>query len=180
MSIAETGQGMSLAARPLIITGVLLLIVLSMVIPLPAGLLDVGIALSIATATLILVMASLVDKPTDFQAFPVLLLMSLLLRLSLNISSTRLILTHGQNGPSAAGHVIEGFAEQYPGVRIEVIYRRTIPSLRLLTEAGAPKVDIIMSSSPTFFNTLDKAGLPGRDRERFLSSTRKFDRLIRV
>ena len=115
MSIAETGQGMSLAARPLIITSVLLLIVLSMVIPLPAGLLDVGIALSIATATLILVMASLVDKPTDFQAFPVLLLMSLLLRLSLNISSTRLILTHGQNGPSAAGHVIEGFAEFVAG-----------------------------------------------------------------
>ena len=115
MSIAETGSGMGLATRPLIITGVLLLIVLSMVIPLPAALLDVGIALSIATATLILVMASLVDKPTDFQAFPVLLLMSLLIRLSLNISSTRLILTHGQSGPSAAGQVIQGFAEFVAG-----------------------------------------------------------------
>ncbi|CAM3237755.1 flagellar biosynthesis protein FlhA [Paracoccus aminovorans] len=115
MSIAETGQGMALATRPLVITGVLVLIVLSMVIPLPAGLLDMGIALSIATATLILVMASLVDKPTDFQAFPVLLLMSLLIRLSLNISSTRLILTHGHNGPSAAGHVIQGFAEFVAG-----------------------------------------------------------------
>ncbi|MCG6220757.1 ABC transporter substrate-binding protein, partial [Vibrio diabolicus] len=48
---------------------------------------------------------------------------------------------------------------QYPGIRVEVIYRRTIPSLRLLTEAEAPSVDIIMSSSPTFFNTLDKEGL---------------------
>lgn len=115
MSIAETGPGPTFAARPLIITCVLVLIVLSMVIPLPAGLLDVGIALSIASATLILVMASLVDKPTDFQAFPVLLLMSLLIRLSLNISSTRLILTHGQNGPSAAGHVIQGFAEFVAG-----------------------------------------------------------------
>lgn len=55
--------------------------------------------------------------------------------------------------------VIDGFAEQYPEIRVEVIYRRTIPSLRLLTEAEAPPVDIIMSSSPTFFNTLDKAGL---------------------
>lgn len=115
MSIAETGQGAALATRPLIITGVLVLIVLSMVIPMPATLLDMGIALSIATATLILVMASLVEKPTDFQAFPVLLLVSLLIRLSLNISSTRLILTHGQNGPSAAGHVIEGFAEFVAG-----------------------------------------------------------------
>ncbi|SSY52664.1 Fe3+ ABC transporter periplasmic protein [Aeromonas hydrophila] len=67
------------------------------------------------------------------------------------------VLTSFSEAPVKA--VIEGFAEQYPGVRIEVIYRRTIPSLRLLTEAGAPKVDIIMSSSPTFFNTLDKAGL---------------------
>jgi phosphoglycerate transport regulatory protein PgtC len=55
--------------------------------------------------------------------------------------------------------VIDGFAEQYPEIRVEVIYRRTTPSLRLLTEADAPPVDIIMSSSPTFFNTLDKAGL---------------------
>lgn len=55
--------------------------------------------------------------------------------------------------------VIDGFVQQYPGIRVEVIYRRTIPSLRLLTEAEAPSVDIIMSSSPTFFNTLDKEGL---------------------
>jgi len=103
------------AARPLIATGVLLLIVLSMVIPLPAGLLDLGIALSIASATLILVMASLVEKPTDFQAFPVLLLVSLLMRLSLNISSTRLILTDGQKGEAAAGHVIKAFAEFVAG-----------------------------------------------------------------
>ncbi|WP_347267342.1 flagellar biosynthesis protein FlhA [Paracoccus sp. (in: a-proteobacteria)] len=115
MSGAEATSDTSLALRPLAIAGLLVLIVLSMVIPLPAGLLDLGIALSISTATLILVMASLVEKPTDFQAFPVLLLVSLLIRLSLNISSTRLILTHGQNGPSAAGHVIEGFAEFVAG-----------------------------------------------------------------
>ena len=65
-------------ARPLIITGGLVVIVLSMVLPMPAAVLDVGIAFSIATATLILVMASLVERPTDFQAFPVLLLVSLL------------------------------------------------------------------------------------------------------
>ena len=115
MSVAEPASGPGLSARPLAITGILVLIVLSMVIPIPAAALDVGIALSIATATLILVMASLVERPTDFQAFPVLLLVSLLIRLSLNISSTRLILTNGQNGPTAAGHVINGFAEFVAG-----------------------------------------------------------------
>lgn len=99
----------------LLVTGGLVLIVISLVIPLPPGLLDFGIALSIATATLVLVMASLVDKPADFQAFPVLLLVSLVIRLSLNVSSTRLILTEGHTGKSAAGQVISGFADFVAG-----------------------------------------------------------------
>lgn len=105
----------SASLRPLIITGILLLIVVSMVVPIPASLLDVGIALSIASAMLILVMASLVEKPTDFQAFPVLLLVSLVIRLALTVSSTRLILTEGDKGKEAAGHVISGFAEFVAG-----------------------------------------------------------------
>lgn len=100
---------------PLLITGTLVLIVISLVIPLPPGLLDFGIAISIATATLVLVMASLVDRPTDFQAFPVLLLVSLVIRLSLNVSSTRLILTEGHTGTDAAGQVINGFASFVAG-----------------------------------------------------------------
>ncbi|MCS5602865.1 MAG: flagellar biosynthesis protein FlhA [Paracoccus sp.] len=102
-------KGKSIDASMMVTSG-LVLIVISLVIPLPPGLLDLGIALSIATATLVLVMASLVDKPTDFQAFPVLLLVSLVIRLSLNVSSTRLILTQGHTGPDAAGQVINGFA----------------------------------------------------------------------
>ncbi len=100
---------------PLLMTGALVVIVISLVIPMPAGLLDFGIALSIASAVLILVMASLVDKPTDFQAFPVLLLVSLMIRLSLNVSSTRLILTEGHTGKEAAGQVISGFASFVAG-----------------------------------------------------------------
>ncbi|WP_112873022.1 flagellar biosynthesis protein FlhA [Paracoccus endophyticus] len=96
--------------RPLAITAALVGVVMSMVVPIPAGLLDMGISLSIATAMLILVMACIVDKPTDFQAFPVMLLVSLLMRLSLNVSSTRLILTEGHTGSDAAGEVINGFA----------------------------------------------------------------------
>lgn len=110
----ESKSGKFLDA-PLLVTGALIVIVISLVIPLPPGLLDVGIALSIATATLVLVMASLVDKPTDFQAFPVLLLVSLIIRLSLNVSSTRLILTRGHMGTDAAGQVINGFASFVAG-----------------------------------------------------------------
>ncbi|MDO5704155.1 MAG: flagellar biosynthesis protein FlhA [Paracoccus sp. (in: a-proteobacteria)] len=102
------------------VTAGLVLIVISLVIPLPAGVLDFGIAISIATATLLLVMASLVDKPTDFQAFPVMLLVTLVIRLSLNVSSTRLILTQGHTGEQAAGQVIAGFAQFVAGGSILV------------------------------------------------------------
>ncbi|MFD1883730.1 flagellar biosynthesis protein FlhA [Paracoccus pacificus] len=114
-AVTSRPGGRAAAARPLLVTGALVLIVMSMVLPIPASFLDAGIALSIATATLILVMASLVDKPTDFQAFPVLLLVSLFMRLSLNVSSTRLILTQGHTGPDAAGDVISGFSEFVAG-----------------------------------------------------------------
>ncbi|PZO67283.1 MAG: flagellar biosynthesis protein FlhA [Paracoccus denitrificans] len=115
MTDAALPGGAQASITPLATTGALLLIVLSMVVPIPAALLDFGIALSIATATLILVMACLVQKPTDFQAFPVLLLVSLLIRLSLNVSSTRLILTEGHTGTDAAGEVINGFSEFVAG-----------------------------------------------------------------
>lgn len=117
---AVTRKPHKLLDAPILVTGGLVLVVISLVVPLPASALDVGIALSIATAMLVLVMASLVDKPTDFQAFPVLLLVSLVIRLSLNVSSTRLILTEGQNGKQAAGQVINGFAEFAAGGSILV------------------------------------------------------------
>ena len=98
-----------------LVTGCLVLIVISMVIPLPPAILDFGFALSIAAAVLILVMASLVERPTDFQAFPMLLLVTLVIRLSLNVSSTRLILTQGHTGTEAAGHIINGFASFVAG-----------------------------------------------------------------
>ncbi len=115
MKIDATKAGKPGAIRSTLMTAGLVLIVLTMVIPIPATLLDVGIAISIASATMILVMAATVDKPTDFQAFPVLLLISLIIRLSLNVSSTRLILTEGHAGEGAAGHVISGFSQFVAG-----------------------------------------------------------------
>jgi flagellar biosynthesis protein FlhA len=79
-------------------------------LPLPAVMIDVGLAFSIAFAVLILMVALWIHRPLEFSAFPTVLLIATLLRLSLNIATTRLILSNGAEGYSAAGHVIAGFA----------------------------------------------------------------------
>lgn len=79
-------------------------------LPLPAALIDIGLAISIALSVLILMVALWIQKPLDFSAFPTVLLIATLLRLSLNIATTRLILSNGAEGYTAAGHVIAGFA----------------------------------------------------------------------
>lgn len=78
-------------------------------VPIPPMLIDVGLAVSIAFAVLILMVALWIDRPLDFSAFPTVLLIATMLRLSLNVATTRLILTHGNEGTTAAGYVIGGF-----------------------------------------------------------------------
>ena len=145
-AVAPVGSGLAASGKPLAITGALVLVVMSMVIPMPAALLDVGIALSIATGTLILVMASVVHRPTDFQAFPVMLLISLLLRLSLNVSSTRLILTQGHTGPGAAGEVISGFSRFVAGgslmVGITVFAVISIVNFMVITKGSGRMAEV--------------------------------------
>jgi len=89
----------------------LMAVIAMMVLPIPAWLLDLGLALSFALAILMLSVALFIERPLDFSAFPTILLASLLLRLSLNVASTKLIISQGHQGTDAAGHVIEGFAE---------------------------------------------------------------------
>ncbi len=79
-------------------------------LPLPAVLIDVGLAFSIALAVLILMVALWIQRPLDFSAFPTVLLIATMLRLALNIATTRLILAEGNQGYAAAGHVIAGFS----------------------------------------------------------------------
>jgi flagellar biosynthesis protein FlhA len=79
-------------------------------LPLPSVIIDMGLALSIALSVLILMVALWIQKPLDFSAFPTVLLIATLLRLSLNIATTRLILSNGAEGYNAAGYVIAGFA----------------------------------------------------------------------
>jgi flagellar biosynthesis protein FlhA len=79
-------------------------------LPLPAWMIDLGLAFSIALSVLILMVALWIPRPLDFSAFPTVLLLATLLRLSLNIATTRLILANGAEGHEAAGYVIAGFA----------------------------------------------------------------------
>ncbi|MEZ0392357.1 MAG: flagellar biosynthesis protein FlhA [Pseudobdellovibrionaceae bacterium] len=87
----------------------LLVILGVMVIPLPPILLDLTLTFSLAISILILLVSIYINKALEFSVFPSLLLMTTLYRLALNVATTRLILTEGHKGPSAAGHVIEAF-----------------------------------------------------------------------
>jgi flagellar biosynthesis protein FlhA len=84
-------------------------------LPVPAAMIDLGLAFSIALSVLILMVALWINKPLEFSAFPTVLLVATVLRLALNISTTRLILSHGAQGITAAGYVIGGFASLVMG-----------------------------------------------------------------
>ncbi len=86
-------------------------IVLAMLIPIPPVLMDFLLSFNITFALVILLISLYLLKPLDFSSFPAVLLVSTLARLALNISSTRLILLHGQEGESAAGEVIKSFGK---------------------------------------------------------------------
>ena len=88
----------------------LMAIIVMMILPMPAWVLDLGLAASFGLAILMFTTTLFLERPLDFSAFPTILLASLMLRLSLNISSTKLIIGEGHTGTSAAGNVIEGFA----------------------------------------------------------------------
>ena len=89
---------------------VLILIILSMmVLPLPAFMLDLFFTFNIAISVIVMLVAINVKKPLDFSVFPTVLLITTLLRLSLNVASTRVVLLEGHTGPGAAGQVIDAF-----------------------------------------------------------------------
>ena len=98
--------------QPTILLAVALMaIIVMMILPMPAWILDTGLAASFALAILIFTVTLFIERPLDFSAFPTILLASLMLRLSLNVSSTKLIIGQGHTGTGAAGDVIEGFAQ---------------------------------------------------------------------
>ena len=105
---AEMGKLLSNARASALPLAILLLVVV-MVVPIPAPLLDVFFIANIAISLAVLMVALNAQKPLDFSAFPTVLLFATLFRLGLNVASTRIVLVHGHEGESAAGHVIEAF-----------------------------------------------------------------------
>jgi len=105
------GFSVSELFRPTILMALALMaIIIMMVLPMPAWVLDIGLAASFSIAILIFTVTLFIERPLDFSSFPTILLASLMLRLSLNVSSTKLIIGQGHTGTGAAGDVIEGFA----------------------------------------------------------------------
>lgn len=91
---------------------ILVIMVLAMlIIPLPTFLLDILFTFNITLGLIILLVSLYMVRPLEFAAFPTALLLTTLLRLSLNVAAARIILLHGQNGPGAAGQVIESFGQ---------------------------------------------------------------------
>lgn len=89
----------------------MVVILMFMLVPIPAWMLDFGLSISITFSVMILMTALFIQRPLDFSVFPTILLVSTALRLGLNVASTRLILSEGHNGTNAAGNIIQAFGD---------------------------------------------------------------------
>ena len=107
LRVAEVMRGLKVTglAGPVLI----ILILSMMILPLPAFVLDLLFTFNIAMSVMVLLVSMYTSEPLEFSAFPSVLLFSTLLRLSLNVASTRIVLLQGHTGPGAAGQVIEAF-----------------------------------------------------------------------
>jgi flagellar biosynthesis protein FlhA len=116
LPVPSLGQMGDLARRSdlLLAVGVMSILVV-LIFPLPALALDLLLAVSIIISVLILMTSLFIEDPLEFTVFPTILLMATMLRLALNLASTRLILGHGHEGTAAAGHVIEAFGQLVMG-----------------------------------------------------------------
>ncbi|MDB5838360.1 MAG: flhA [Herminiimonas sp.] len=132
-------QGARALAAPIII----IMMLAMMVLPLPAFLLDMFFSFNIALAIIVLLTSLYTVKPLDFMVFPTVLLVSTMLRLSLNVASTRVVLAEGHTGPDAAGKVIEAFGHFLIGgnytVGIVVFIILTIINFTVVTK-GAGRI----------------------------------------
>ena len=107
-SSASSARGLT-AAKGAILPLATLLLVVFLVLPVPAFVLDIGFITNIMISLAVLMVALNANKPLDFSSFPTVLLFATLLRLGLNVASTRVVLVSGHEGGDAAGHVIEAF-----------------------------------------------------------------------
>jgi flagellar biosynthesis protein FlhA len=142
----------------LLAPGAIIAIVMLMIVPLPPIVLDLLLSIDIGLAVVLLFTAIYVKRPTEFSVFPSLLLLLTLLRLALNVASTRLVLLHGHEGVDAAGHVIMAFGQFVVGGNFVVgvvVFLVLIAIQFLVINHGAVRI-----SEVTARFTLD--AMPGR------------------
>lgn len=160
-------------AAPLII----ILLLAMMILPLPAIILDVLFSFNIAISIMVLLIGLQTKKALDFIAFPTVLLMTTMLRLSLNVASTRVVLAEGHNGPDAAGKVIEAFGHFLIGgnytVGIVVFVILTIINFTVVTKGAGRIAEVgarfTLDAMPGKQMAIDadlNAGLIGEDEAR--------------
>jgi flagellar biosynthesis protein FlhA len=145
-------------AAHLLAPAAVMAVVLLMIVPLPPFILDLLVSVDIGLAVTLLLTAIYVKTPTEFSVFPSLLLLLTLIRLSLNVASTRLVLMHGSDGVSAAGHVIMSFGQFVVGGNFVVgivVFVVLIAIQFLVINHGAVRI-----SEVTARFTLD--AMPGR------------------
>lgn len=154
----STSVASSVRPSHLMVPSALIAVVLLMVVPLPPVLLDVLLSVDIGLSVVLLLTVVYLKQPVEFSVFPSLLLLLTLLRLSLNVASTRLILMHGHEGVDAAGHVIMAFGQFVVGGNFVVgvvIFLVLVAIQFLVINHGAVRI-----SEVTARFTLD--AMPGR------------------
>ncbi len=100
-----------LVQRDLSVVAFVIAIIAIIIVPLPSGILDLMLTISIALAVLILLISLYIPKPTDLTTFPTIILIVTLFRLALNVATTRMILSHGNEGPEAVSDIITSFGQ---------------------------------------------------------------------
>src|SRR5436190_7299929 len=158
MTVAAEPLSRSRRATHLLAPAAALAVVLLMIVPLPPMLLDLLLSMDIGLSVVLLLTVLYVRQPVDFSVFPSLLLLLTLIRLSLNVASTRLILMHGGEGVEAAGNVIMSFGQFVVGGNFVVgvvVFLVLIAIQFLVINHGAVRI-----SEVTARFTLD--AMPGR------------------
>ena len=171
-------SGLKQLAGPILI----LLILSMMVLPLPPFMLDLFFTFNIAISIIVMLVAINVLKPLDFSVFPTVLLVTTLLRLSLNVASTRVVLLEGHTGPGAAGHVIDAFGHFLVGgnyaVGIVVFTILVIINFVVITKGAGRVAEVAarftLDAMPGKQMAIDadlNAGLVGEDEARTRRAT---------
>ena len=172
--LSELGNNASKGiAAPVII----IMLLAMMILPLPAFILDIFFSFNIALSIIVLLTSLYTVKPLDFMAFPTILLVSTMLRLSLNVASTRIVLTEGHTGADAAGKVIEAFGHFLIGgnftVGIVVFIILTIINFTVVTKGAGRIAEVgarfALDAMPGKQMAIDadlNAGLIGEDEAR--------------